>query len=126
MTKKGEFLKERAEKFFENAQYLLQKEYFDLAAFNFEQAAQLFLKYYLFASTGSYPFVHSIESLLIEVLKVHPQKEKIEDILKNYQETIFDLEEAYISARYLPSHFSKNKIAKMKEFVKKLKGVLFQ
>jgi HEPN domain-containing protein len=124
MATKGEFLKERAEKFLRNAKNLLKDGDFDLAAFNFEQAAQLFLKYYLFISVGSYPFSHSIEELLLETLKIHPRKEEIESILENQKEILKDLEEAYISSRYLPSSFLKNQVEKMDQFVENLKEIL--
>lgn len=121
---KGEFLRERAEKFLKNAKNLFNDEDYDLAAFNFEQAAQLFLKYYLFISTGSYPFSHSIEELLLETSKVHHEKEKIDDILENQKEMLKDLEETYISSRYLPSSFFKNQVEKMGKFVEFLKEIL--
>ena len=43
--KEGEILKIRAERFLETARDLYKKEYYDLCAFNIEQAIQLFLKY---------------------------------------------------------------------------------
>jgi len=46
-VKEGEILKIRAERFLKTARDLYKKEYYDICAFNIEQAIQLFLKYEL-------------------------------------------------------------------------------
>ena len=60
----GEFLRERALRFFEIGERLLREGVLDLAAFNFHQAAELILKYGLFKLLGDYPRTHSIKRLL--------------------------------------------------------------
>ncbi len=42
-----EFLKNNADEFLKNAEYLIEKKTYNLAAFNIEQAVQLYLKYLL-------------------------------------------------------------------------------
>lgn len=122
---KGEFLKQRAEKFLKNAQYLYSNGDYDLAAFNLEQAAQFFIKYYLFFSVGAYPFSHSIKELLSEAVKVCPERERIEGIFREQEEIVRDLEEAYISSRYFPSTFFKDQIERMERLVVDIKKAFF-
>jgi HEPN domain-containing protein len=57
-----EILKERAEKFLKNGEYLLSNEVFDLAAFNIQQFVELYLKYRLFLLSGDYPKTRSIKN----------------------------------------------------------------
>lgn len=124
MQKQGEFLKIRAEKFFKNGENLMKEGDYDIAAFSFEQAGQLFLKYYLFSQVGTYPFSHSLQELLVEISKIYPQKEEIKKILEQDKEIILDLEEAYISSRYLPVNFLESQVQRMKNFVIKLKNLI--
>jgi len=124
-SKKGEFLRDRAEKFLRNAKYLLSQQDYDLAAFNFEQATQLFLKFYLFDSVGIYPYTHSIEELLLEVAKAGLIEKEIDNFLEHNKEVIKNLEEAYITSRYLPASFFKEQVVKMERAVEELKKILF-
>lgn len=125
MATKGEFLRERAERFLRNAKNLLKDEDFDLAAFNFEQATQLFLKYCLFETIGVYPHTHSIAELLLETAKSGLAETKIKELLENNKEIIQDLEQAYITSRYLPISFFKEQVIRMERFVEELKKTLF-
>lgn len=118
---KANFLKERAEEFLETVDYHLKKSQNNLAALDLEQAAQLYLKYYLFLKIRDYPATHSLEKLLKELKKVYPHKKlEIDQILKEEASTIGDLEQAYITSRYLPAEFSENRIEKMQKFVEKM------
>ena len=55
----AEFLLRRARAFLENAEQLYERGWYDLAAFNVEQAVQLLLKYKLLLLVGDYPRTHS-------------------------------------------------------------------
>jgi len=57
-----EILRERAEKFLKNGEYLLNNEVYDLAAFNIQQFVELYLKYKLFILPGDYPKTQSIKN----------------------------------------------------------------
>ncbi len=115
---KVDFLKKRAEQFLKNAGNLFKKGVYALAAFNFEQALQLYLKYYLFLKLKDFPRTHSIRILLIEIGKVYTKELEIRKLIEENISLIADLEQVYITSRYLPAEFNKNQIEKMKNFVK--------
>ena len=115
---KVDFLKKRAGEFLQGVEYYLNRGSYNLAAFNLEQAAQLYLKYYLFLRIKDYPKTHSLEELLKELAKAYPQqKPKINRILEEGASVIGDLEQAYLTSRYLPVEFSENRIKKMEKLV---------
>lgn len=120
----GNFLRDRADTFFENAAELVKKNKFDIAAFNLEQAAQLYLKHYLFAKTQDFPRLHSLDALLQDVAKIHESPKSVEEFAKNNVVAINDLSEAYLTSRYLPTSFPKEKLEIMKNLVEKLKVLL--
>lgn len=116
-----DFLIKRADKFLKLARYSFKEGDYNIAAFNLEQTAQLYLKYYLFLKLKDYPKTHSLEELLRELSKAYPDKKsEIDKILKEQASTIGDLEQAYITSRYLPVEFSKNRVMEMQKFVTKL------
>jgi len=116
---KADFLKERAEKFFRNAQNLFKEGEYDLSAFNLEQACQLFLKYYIFLKIGDFPKTHFLKRLLRELGKAYEKEESIEQLLKDNISVISNLEEAYLGARYLPRPFEKEEVKEMIVFLEK-------
>lgn len=118
---KAEFLKKRAEEFLSGANHHLSRENWELAAFNLEQSCQLFLKYSLFKELGDYPKVHSLSELLRELGKVYPQKKAaIEKIRREKASVIGDLDQAYITSRYLPVKFNQFQTRNMLQFTKSL------
>ena len=117
---KANFLKERADGFRENAQENIKAERYYLAAFNLEQAIQLYLKYYLFLKLADFPRTHSIKDLIRAIGKAYGKEKELEDILNKEFQVIADLEETYISSRYLPSEFSPPQIEEMKRFTGEL------
>ena len=116
---KADFLKERAEKFFRNAQNLFKEGEYDLSAFNLEQAGQLFLKYYIFLRIGDFPKTHFLKRLLRELGKAYEKEEDIEQLLKDNISVISNLEDAYLGARYLPRAFEKEEVREMIIFLEK-------
>jgi len=117
---KADFLKKRAKSFLENAEALIKKEECSLAAFNLEQASQLYLKYYLFLKLKDFPKTHSLSELLIDIGEAYGKQKEIERLRKEYASVIGDLEQAYISSRYLPVEFYLPQVEEMRKFVKKL------
>jgi len=114
---KADFLKEKAEAFFEDAKYDISRKKWFLAAFHLEQTCQLYLKYCLFKEYGDYPKTHSLNELFDEFKKGFPQKSKeIEKIQKDKASVIGDLNQACITSRYLPVDFTQQQIEKMLEF----------
>ena len=62
-------LKRRATSFLELARYSLQRNLYDVAVFNAERAAQLYLKVTLLELVGDFPRTYSITFLLLNELK---------------------------------------------------------
>jgi HEPN domain-containing protein len=118
--KEGEILKIRAERFLETARDLYKKEYYDLCAFNIEQAVQLFLKYEIWKILGDFEKTHKISELLDHYKRASGKIEEIDKLKENYKQTIYDLEIAYIESRYLPAQFLKEQIDLMFKFVEDL------
>ena len=118
---KEDYLKEKAIAFFKEAEYDISQKNWFLAAFHLEQSLQIFLKHCLFKKLGDFPKIHSLNALLKEVEKVFPQaKDKILKIRKEKANIISDLNQAYISACYLPVEFNKFQVQNMYQFSRKL------
>ena len=115
-----DFLKKRAESFLRNAKDLIKKEEYPLAAFNLEQAAQLYLKYYLFLKLRRYPKTHLLGELLKGVAKAYSKKSEVEKIIEKKANIISDLDQAYLTSRYLPAEFFKSQLENMRKFVEEL------
>lgn len=119
-NKEKEFLKKRAKEFLELAKMLYQEGKYNLSAFHFEQACQLFLKYYLFLKLKDFPKTHSLKELLFSIGRAYKIKKEVRRIYKENFSVIADLEEAYITSRYLPAEFSKEQVKEMLNFSQKL------
>jgi len=117
---KVDFLKERAESFLENAKDLIKKEDYPLAAFNLEQSAQLYLKYYLFLRLRKYPKIHLLGELLKGIGQAYDKKEEVDEIINENANIISDLDQVYLTSRYLPAEFFRTQLEKMLKFVKEL------
>ena len=122
--RKGDFLKDRAERFFKNALELFNREEYDLSAFDLEQASQLFLKYAIWKKLGDFEKTYEISKLLMDFKEVSSFSRRIEEFMKSHEEAISDLEMAYIKSRYLPVQFYKTQVEKMIKFVEELKEIL--
>lgn len=122
---KANFLKEKAEAFLDDAKYDISKEEWFLAAFHLEQTCQLYLKHCLFKELGDYPKIHSLDQLLKELGRVYPHSKKnIENIREQRASVIGDLNQAYITSRYLPVEFNEFQVKEMLEFTKDLLNFL--
>lgn len=119
-----DFLKRRAESFFRNGKGLIKDKEYSLAAFNFGQTAQLYLKYYLFLRLRDFPKTHSLNELLTDLSEVYQKEESINKFKEKNASIIGDLEQAYISSRYLPVDFYLPQVKNMEKFVKELKKIL--
>ncbi|MEM0480606.1 MAG: HEPN domain-containing protein [Candidatus Aenigmatarchaeota archaeon] len=110
-------LKQRAKSFYDIALERLKNEDYDLAMFNFEQSIQLLLKSKILEFGIEFPKTHEI-SILLDFLS--DKIEKIKELKEKYKNEIENLEEAYISSRYLPLSFSKEECLKAKKFAEEL------
>jgi len=120
----ADFLRNKAVIFFESGGEQISKKRYFLAAFSFEQSAQLYLKYCLFMKLKDFPKIHEIDVLLREIGKAYNYKEGVEMFLKENASVIGDLNQAYITSRYLPVDFNQYQVKEMKNFVKNLRILL--
>ena len=119
-----EILKERSEKFLKNAEQLIDQEIYDLAAFNIQQSVELYLKYKLLLSVGSYPKTHSIKRLLREIGKATNKIDKVAKFIEENIDRISNLENAYIMSRYYPSEFEKREVENMLSVAKSIRKLV--
>ncbi len=115
-----EILRKRSENFLKNAEKLLGEGIYDLAAFNLQQAVELFLKYRLFLLLGEYPRTHSIKRLLREIGKTVGKEKEVEKFMNENIDRISNLENAYITSRYIPTEFERREVENMLEVARKI------
>ncbi|MCM8786091.1 MAG: HEPN domain-containing protein [Candidatus Omnitrophica bacterium] len=121
------FLKERAKEFWERGLEDLEKKRFNLAAFDFEQAIQLFIKYLIGIKVGDWPKTHYFSDLIRELSSVYNEERILTFFIEN--EIFFsDLEDAYFTSRYFDKKFSENLVRnlleKCKEFLKVIEEII--
>jgi HEPN domain-containing protein len=116
---KIDFLKKRAEDFLRDANFAISEKRWNSAAFHLEQACQFYLKYYLFKKLKDFPKIHNLDELLRELQKIYLPKE-IEKFRKENAAVISALNQAYITARYLPIEFTEDQVKSMKKFTQNL------
>lgn len=117
------FLKERAKEFWERGFEDLEKKRFNLAAFDLEQAIQLFIKYLIGIKIGEWSKTHYFSNLIRELYTVYQKEEIIKFFTEN--EVFFsNLEDAYFTSRYLPKTFSENHIKSLIEKCRKFLELL--
>lgn len=121
---KVDFLKERAEDFLRDAKFAISEKRWNSAAFHLEQACQLYLKYFLFKKLSDFPKTHSLRELLTDIGNAYSIKENINEFIKEKERIIFDLEQAYITSRYLPVEFSEQQVKDMERFFEELLNFL--
>lgn len=100
-----ELLKRRASLFLELARYSLERGFYDMTAFNAEQAAQLYLKATLLELIGDFPRTHSILLLLGELKRVN--EKDVEDFIRRNKRRLHILEDAYLTSRYFYKFFDR-------------------
>jgi HEPN domain-containing protein len=114
------FLKERAEDFLRDAKFAISEKRWNSAAFHLEQACQLYLKYCLFKKLKDFPKIHNLDQLLFQVGKVFRKEKEVEKLRKENSAVISSLNQAYLTARYLPIEFNEFQVKEMEKFTKKL------
>ncbi len=94
-------MKQRSQGFLRIAKECYTRGEWDLACFQAEQAAQLFLKAIIFEKSGSLPRIHSIRqllSILSEITKITTKFDRL---------SLIALEDAYFKTRYLDTVYEK-------------------
>ncbi|ADI32026.1 HEPN domain-containing protein [Staphylothermus hellenicus] len=116
------FLKRRALAFLECAEHDYSKKYYDLVLFHVEQFIQLYLKYLLYLRIGDYPKTNSLTRLMKDLIKVYEDC-GLKDFYTDNLETLYLLEEAYISSRYIPREYDEEIARRILDFAKNILGV---
>ncbi|MGC8665037.1 MAG: HEPN domain-containing protein [Nitrososphaeria archaeon] len=119
----AEYLRNNAIDFLEEAEENIKKGKFNIAVFNLEMSLQLALRYELYQQTGSFQKTHDLKKLLSQIIDLTGNKELVE-ILKNESVTLDLIEQAYISARYLPVQYSKDAAQRADLTVRRILNVL--
>ena len=123
-TVQQDFLKKRALAFLDIAKTSFERKHYDLVLFHIAQFLQLYLKHLLYVKLGDYPKTHSLIHLLKATLKVYKSECGIEEFYHGNLETLYLLEEAYISSRYLPREYDREIAERILEFADKVLKVL--
>jgi HEPN domain-containing protein len=100
-----ELMRKRAIVFLETAKYLSEKGSYDVAAFNAEQAAQLYLKSTLLELVGDYPRTHSAIFLLRELERIGVTE--VSEFIRENKRGLHNLEDSYLTSRYFYKSFDK-------------------
>lgn len=116
-----EYLKENADKFLENAEYLFGNGTYNLSAFNIEQAMQLYLKHLLAVKLGDFPKTHSLKRLFMEMKDICLEAY---EIFEDNINTVGDIESAYISSRYFPTEFLQKEVSNMLRIAKEIRRAI--
>jgi len=101
-----DLMRRRARSFASNAKHLIKEGVYDLAAFNAEQAAQLYLKATLLELIGDYPRTHSLITLLSELRRV--DEDVITRFVRENRLKLHALEDAYLTSRYFVKEFDES------------------
>ena len=118
----GKF-KEKADAFLDTAIYNFEKGRYDLAAFNIEQAIQLYIKTKLLELLGEFPRTHSLVTLLRELSRVF-KEEEVERFRKENIGILTKLSDVYITSRYYTREFYEEEVKELIEFAYKVRRLL--
>jgi len=115
--------KDRADAFLDTAIYNFEKGRYDLAAFNIEQAVQLYIKTKLLELLGEFPRTHSLVALLRELSRVF-KEEEVERFVKENIGMLTKLSDVYITSRYYTREFYEDEVKELIEFAYKVRRLL--
>ncbi|MEM1931586.1 MAG: HEPN domain-containing protein [Sulfolobales archaeon] len=109
-------LLERSRRFYESALFQIEKGFYDLAMFSFEQSLQLFLEAALLSLGVDYPRTHSIRRLL-ELVHELTGDENVKELWVEHSVELALLEDAYITSRYVPRDFRVEEVTRVRGVV---------
>lgn len=104
----AELMRRRGLAFLRLARYSSRRKPYDVAAFNAEQAAQLFLKATLLELVGDFPRTHSTIFLLKELQRVGGKE--VERFLRRNKRGLHHLEDAYLASRYFYKSYDREDV----------------
>jgi HEPN domain-containing protein len=114
-----DLLKKRALSFLRDAKTDFENGDYDLVLFHVEQFVQLYSKYLMYRKIGDYPKTHSLMRLLNEIVKIYSDC-GLKELLNEYLEAFYLLEESYISSRYLPREYDRSIASRILNLSEKL------
>jgi HEPN domain-containing protein len=114
-----DLLKKRVLSFLRDAKTDFENGDYDLVLFHVEQFVQLYSKYLMYRKIGDYPKTHSLMRLLNEIVKIYSDC-GLKELLNEYLEAFYLLEESYISSRYLPREYDRNIASRILNLSEKL------
>lgn len=121
-----QFLKKRAQEFWQRADENFQKKRYNLCALDVEQAVQLWIKHLIFQKAGDFPKTHYFNMLINTLFEIYAG-DSIKNFYNFYKENVLQftsLEDAYLTSRYLPKEFSKEEAVSLISFAKNFFKVL--
>ena len=117
-------LLERSKKFRDAAEFHFSRGDYDLAAFNLEQALQLYLKAKLLENGVEFPKTHNLSKLFLFFGERVSKKEEFEKFVRDKSLEFASMEDAYITARYFPREFRKEEVERLKKFLEEVEEVV--
>lgn len=111
-----EYLLERSRRFYETAKMQVEKGFYDLAMFSFEQSLQLFLKASLLKLGLDFPRTHSVKRLLELLYEITGDK-RIQDMIRKYSLELGVLADVYITSRYVAREYTYSEVERIKQVV---------
>ncbi len=112
-------LMKRARDALDTAKYHIEKGIYDWAAFEAEQALQLFLKAKLIEAGVAFPSVHEIRRIMELLAKVNDDK-YLMSVLKERAIELSLLEDVYITSRYIPKEIEREEAIKLLNLVEEI------
>lgn len=98
---------------------------YDSASFFAEQASQLFLKTRMLDEVGEIPRVHGVRELLGMLAGSTPERGRaIRSFSRRNREELRLLDDAYISARYLPTAYTKEEAAALVRLARQIRRLV--
>jgi len=114
------FLK-KSEMFLNSAKGNITRKLYDVACFDADQAAQLFLKAYTLKFSGYMPRTHSIRTLLGHLASVPKiDKKTINKFASEHRSDLIMLEDAYMRSRYFGEEYNRQDAQKCVEVAEKV------
>lgn len=101
--------RDRSLRMLNSARRCLPNGDYDIAAFMAEQAVQLYLKSLILELTGEVPRVHAVRQLMRVFRDLSDKPGSIDNFMKRNRSLLIRLEEAYISSRYLPRIYERER-----------------
>jgi len=114
-------LLKKSEMFLNSAKGNIERKLYDVACFEADQAAQLFLKAYILKFMGFVPRTHSIRTLLGHLASAPKiNKKTVASFVYDHRSDLIMLEVAYLRSRYSGEAYNRQDTKKCVEVAEKV------